>query len=166
MEDSRSKIRSSRDDHEMTRTCETWATMWWAIITTRTWLLDSAHLGSRLHSRVGAYVRCVESVVGLRVTLSLVSCCVSSRWRNNFDGDVVIGVGRVVMHRHHADTNTKCRVFSFRFVVHLCTCTQTVFYDFSSVPNYFRTAKTGHLRCCLHTTLRLAGKRINCNRTN
>ena len=58
------EIRSSCDDYEMTRTSETWATMWCAIMTTRTWLLDYAHMGTRLHSR-DVHVRCVESALGL-----------------------------------------------------------------------------------------------------
>ena len=47
--------------------------MWRAIETTRTCLLDYAHMGSRLHSRVDVRVRCVEGALG-------------------FGGHVVIGV--------------------------------------------------------------------------
>ena len=69
------EIRSSCDDHEMTRTSETWATMWCAIMTTRTWLLDYAHMGSRVHhSRVEVHVRWVEGALGLggHVAISVV----------------------------------------------------------------------------------------------
>ena len=71
----------------------------------------------------------VEGALGLRVTLSLVSFSVSSRRRNTLDGDVVIGVGRDVVHRHHADAIPNVKFFPSRFGVHLYTCRQTVFYD-------------------------------------
>ena len=66
--------------------------------------------GSRLHSRVDEHVRCVEGALGL-------------------GGHVVIGVGRVVVHRHHADAVPSVQSFLLDFVVHLCTCGQTVFCD-------------------------------------
>ena len=84
------EIRSSCDDHEVTRTSGTWATMWCAIKTTRTWLLDYAHMGSRLHSRVDVHVRCVECALSL-------------------GGHVVIGVVLGSPRKR----KTKCRVLSF-----------------------------------------------------
>ena len=77
------EIRSSCDDHEMTRTNETWATMWCAIMTTTTWLLIYAHMGSRLHSRVDVHVRCVGGALGL-------------------GGHVVNGVVRLLARFYHA----------------------------------------------------------------
>ena len=48
--------------------------MWCAIMTTRTLLLDYAHMGSRVHSRVEVHVRCVEGALGLggRVVIGVV----------------------------------------------------------------------------------------------
>ena len=73
----------------------------------------------------------------LVVTLSLVSCSVSPRRRNTLDSHVVIGVGRVVVHRHHADAIPSVESFLLDFVVYLCTCSQTVFCDrqFQQKPN-------------------------------
>ena len=39
--------------------------MWFANMTTRPLLLDYAHMGLRVHSRVDVHVRCVESALGL-----------------------------------------------------------------------------------------------------
>ena len=49
--------------------------------------------------------------------------------------------------------------FLLDFVVHFCTCSQIVFCDrqfiCSQIVAHFCIAKTGHLRCCLHTLRRL-----------
>ena len=42
---------------------------------------------------------------------------------------VVIGVGRVVVHRHHADAIPNVESFLLDVAVHFCTCSQTVFFD-------------------------------------
>ena len=64
-------------------------------------------------------MRCVEGALGL-------------------GGHVVIGVGRVVVHRHHADAIPSEEPFLLDVAVHFCTSSQTVFCDrqFSSVANY------------------------------
>ena len=47
--------------------------MWCAIMTTRTRLLDYAHMGSRVyHSRVEVHVRCVEGALGGHVVIGVV----------------------------------------------------------------------------------------------
>ena len=64
-------------------------------------------MGSRLHSRVGVHVRCVEGALGI-------------------GGHSVIGVVLGFT------TQTQYQVWSsflLDFVVYLCTCSQTVFYD-------------------------------------
>ena len=64
-------------------------------------------------------MRCVEGALGL-------------------GGHVVIGVGRVVVHRHHADAIPSVESFLLVVAVHFCTCSQTVFCDrqFSFVAIY------------------------------
>ena len=110
------EIRSSRDDHEMTRTCETWAMMWWAILTTKTWLLDSAHLGSRLHSSVGVHVRCGRcSGSSCHVVIGVVLACITQTqlpwwWRCHWY--------RTCCCASSPRRRSKCRVFPSRFVVH------------------------------------------------
>ena len=87
------------------------------VVTTRTWLLDFAHMGSSVHhSRVEVHVRCVEGALGL-------------------GGHVVIGVVLGVT------TQTQYQVQSsslLDFVVLLWTCSQTVFCDrqLHLQPNY------------------------------
>ena len=74
------------------------------IMTTRTWLLDNAHMGSRVHhSRVEVHVRCVEGALGL-------------------GGHVVIGVVRLVARFHHAYAMPSVEFFPTGFcspIVHL-----------------------------------------------
>ena len=69
---------------------------------------------------------------------------------------VVIGVGRVVVHRHHADAKPSVESFLLNLAVHFCTCSQTVFCDrqfiYSQIIAHFSIAKTGHLRCCLRSS--------------
>ena len=62
----------------------------------------------------------------LVVTLSLVSCSVSPRRRNTLDGHVVIGV--VLGFTTHTQYQVQL-AFLLYFVVHFCTCSQTVFCD-------------------------------------
>ena len=65
-------------------------------------------MGSRVyHSRVEVHVRCVEGALGL-------------------GGHVVIGVvlGFTTQTQYQVSSS-----FLLDFVVHLCTCSQTVFYD-------------------------------------
>ena len=72
------EIFSSCDDHEMTRTSETWATMWCAIVTTRTCLTKQTR-ELRAHSlHVSIFMCFVWKVLWvLVVTLSLASCVLS-----------------------------------------------------------------------------------------
>ena len=71
----------------------------------------------------------------LVVTLSLVSCSVSPRRRDTLAGHVVIGVvfGFTTQTQYEVQIS-----FLLVFVVHFCTCSQTVFCDrqFLSVANY------------------------------
>ena len=82
------------------------------IMTTRTWLTNKR----TAHSRVSVHVRCVEGDLGL-------------------GGHVVIGVvlGFTAQTQYHVQIS-----FLLDFVVHFCTCSQTVFCDrqFLSVANY------------------------------
>ena len=45
----------------------------------------------------------------------------------------VIGVGRVIVQRHHADINNY-RILTFVLLVQLCTCSQTVCCDRQFLP--------------------------------
>ena len=68
--------RSSCDDHEMMRTSETWATVWYVIMTTRTWLTKTNWRTARTFtSRVNVRVLCVEGAQGLggHVVIGVVS---------------------------------------------------------------------------------------------
>ena len=56
---------------------------------------------------------------------------------NSLGGHVVIGVGRVIVQRHHADI-TNYWILTFILLIQLCTCSQTVRCDrqFFSVAIY------------------------------
>ena len=62
------------------------------------------------HSRVRVHVLCVEVGLGCHV---------------------VIGVGRVIVQRHHADVTPSTEFF---LVVNFCTCSQTVCCDRQFFP--------------------------------
>ena len=76
--------------------------------------------------------------IPLMVTLSLVSCSVPPRRRNNLGGHVVIGV--VLGFTTHTPYQVQIS-FLLDFVVHFCTCSQTVFCDrqFLSVAKLLHT---------------------------
>ena len=59
---------------------------------------------------VEVHVRCVEGALSL-------------------GGHVVIGVVRLVARFHHAGAVPSVEFFPSEFIVHLCTCSQTVFCD-------------------------------------
>ena len=129
------ETRSSWDDHEMTRTNETWATMWCAIMTTRTWLLDYAHMGSRVHQFT------------CQCSCALCGRCSGSWW------------SRCHWCRESSPRirNTKCIVLSFwmwqsTFALVVRLYSVIVNFICGQIVAHFCIAKTCHLRCCLYTS--------------
>ena len=85
-----------------------------------------------MHSRVRVDVLCVEVSLG---------------------GHVVIGVGRVIVQRHHASI---IPITEFSLLVHFCTCSQTVCCDRQFFPVVIYCTllhrKNGSFEVlCLHT---------------
>ena len=142
------ETRSSWDDHEMTRTNETWATMWCAIMTTRTWLLDCAHMGSRVHQFT------------CQCSCALCGRCSGSWW------------SRCHWCRESSPRirNTKCTVLSFwmlqsTFALVVRLYSVIVNFICGQIVAHFCIAKTCHLRCCLYTSRRLQQTAVSCKRS-
>ena len=115
----RSMSRENRTHHErmwmgwMTDTARTWALEPWAMrCSVRCDDTLTQDEQDQAHSSVRVDMHCVEVSLG---------------------GQVVIGVGRVIVQRHHASI-TNYWILTFVLSVQLCTCSQTVCCDRQFFP--------------------------------
>ena len=162
------EIRSYCNDHEMTRTSETWATMWCAIMTTRTWILDYAHMGSRVHhSRVEVHVRCMEGALGLGVPV-VIGVVLDFTTQTQYNWWSRCHWCRARFHHAHAIPSAEFFPCGFCSPLIFLHSDCILWSSISSVAKMWHTCieKTGHLKRCLYTSRRLQQTDVSCTQSN